>query len=245
MLPRDDHGLTDLQIRELHNKYGQGPHITVDVLVPRWVFENNTWGLQVLLVERGNAPYAGSLALPGGFVEQDEEPIAAALRELAEETGVTQVTQASLIQLGAYAHPLRDPRSRTIGIVYLAQVPCECTTVRAGDDAAQAGYFPWGPSGPLRDGSTTTLAFDHDLIVRDAWQRLRMLAMCSSWPLGLLPGKFTTECLGGLYELWGHLNLERLVHDLLELGWIRALGTPGQWHVAEQCRTETLYRNRF
>jgi 8-oxo-dGTP diphosphatase len=114
----------------------------------------------VLLIRRGRDPFQGMLALPGGFVDSDEDLHAAALRELAEETGVTGV---DLRQLGAYGVPGRDPRGRTVSIVYVGESSTELP-VRAGDDAAEAGWFSLAPLVL----SPEVWAFDHAQVLKDA-----------------------------------------------------------------------------
>lgn len=128
------------------------PMLTVDVVV----LAATETGRSVLLVQRGNPPFRGSWALPGGFVEQGEEVVEAAPRELAEETGL-RVGELRL--LGVYDRPGRDPRGWTVSVVYLACVPSE-TAVAGADDAADARWF-------AADG-LPELAFDHALILADA-----------------------------------------------------------------------------
>jgi 8-oxo-dGTP diphosphatase len=115
---------------------------------------------RVLMVERGGDPFAGRLAFPGGFVEIDEDLEAAARRELEEETGVSV---PGLRQLGAYGEPGRDPRGRTVTVVFVADLDHEPDAV-GGSDAAAAGWFD--VEGLL--GSPDRLAFDHAAILRDA-----------------------------------------------------------------------------
>ena len=116
-------------------------------------------GPQALVIRRGNQPFEGSWALPGGFVDINEDLRHAAVRELHEETGL-RVTQ--LRQLGAYGAPDRDPRHRTVSVAFLAVLddPPEPT---AGDDAAHA---EWKPADWLLEQDR--LAFDHAQILRDA-----------------------------------------------------------------------------
>src|ERR1700691_5518223 len=111
---------------------------------------------RVLLVQRGNPPFRGSWALPGGFVEEGEQVLEAAPRELAEETGL-RVGELRL--LGVYDTPGRDPRGWTVSVVYLARVTSEATVAGA-DDASDAGWF-------AVDG-LPELAFDHAVILADA-----------------------------------------------------------------------------
>ncbi|MFF4344274.1 NUDIX domain-containing protein [Kitasatospora sp. NPDC001540] len=114
---------------------------------------------RVLLIERGHAPYAGLLALPGGHVDSGERALAAAVRELHEETGVL-VDPDSLVLIGVYDEPGRDPRGRYVGAAYLARVPAG-TEARAGDDAASVHWVDL-------DNLPEQLAFDHHLVLADA-----------------------------------------------------------------------------
>jgi len=114
---------------------------------------------QVLLIQRGRPPCMGRWALPGGFVEVDEDLLAAAERELAEETGLSGV---ELPQLGAFGAVDRDPRRRVISITYWGVID-EDRDVVAGDDAAKAAWHPFTDLPPL--------AFDHGEILSLARQR--------------------------------------------------------------------------
>ncbi len=112
--------------------------------------------LQVLLVERGDEPYKGCWALPGGFLDMDETTEQCAIRELEEETGL-KVSEVH--QVGTYSKVDRDPRGRTITVAYLVVVE-QATEVKGQDDAAKAQWFPLT--------KLPKLAFDHDEIVNDA-----------------------------------------------------------------------------
>lgn len=111
---------------------------------------------KVLLIQRGNEPYKGCWAFPGGFMNMEETAEECAVRELKEETGLT-VNQIQ--QIGAYSKVDRDPRGRTISIAYLAIVDAP-TAVAGMDDAAKAAWFPLS--------SLPDLAFDHKDIMADA-----------------------------------------------------------------------------
>jgi 8-oxo-dGTP diphosphatase len=133
------------------------PSVTVDiVLVTR---EKRP---RVLLIRRKHAPFAGMWAIPGGFVDMDETLEAAAHRELREEAGVEA---EELEQLHTFGDPGRDPRGRTISVVYLARVDAGALKPRADDDAAAVGWHPLNKLPPL--------AFDHDRILACAGRRLR------------------------------------------------------------------------
>ena len=111
---------------------------------------------KVLLIQRGNEPYKGCWAFPGGFMNMEETAEECAVRELKEETGLT-VNQIQ--QIGAYSKVDRDPRGRTVSIAYLAIVDAP-TAVSGMDDAAKAAWFPLS--------SLPDLAFDHQDIMADA-----------------------------------------------------------------------------
>jgi 8-oxo-dGTP diphosphatase len=133
------------------------PMLTVDVVV----LSSGEEMPSVLLVRRGNPPFLDSWALPGGFVEEGEQVIDAAPRELAEETGL-QIGVSEL--LGVYDTPGRDPRGWTVSVVYLARVPGE-TAVAGADDASDARWFA--------ADRLPELAFDHAIILADALRGAR------------------------------------------------------------------------
>jgi len=134
------------------------PAVTVDVVVFATVQQRPS----VLLVRRAEAPFQGCWAIPGGFVEMDESLEAAAQRELAEETGVRDV---AIEQIGAFGDPDRDPRGRTITVAYGAVIYGAPPAHQAGSDAAEAQWFPVD--------ALPKLAFDHDLVLRTAIERVR------------------------------------------------------------------------
>ena len=134
---------------------------------PRWcvtadtvVFRNAEEKLMVLLIKRGNDPFKGTWALPGGFVDVDEDVTTGALRELNEEAGI-KVTD--IRQLGCYSKPRRDPRAPVMTIAHYAFT--DNAEVCAGDDAAEARWFDVN--------ALPELAFDHEQIITDAVARVR------------------------------------------------------------------------
>lgn len=136
------------------------PHfaVTADTVV----FTHRGGEPMVVLVQRAKEPFQGRWALPGGFVDIDEDLETAAVRELAEETGLS-VT--GLCQLGAYGTPGRDPRMRVVTVVYWTEVDSLADPVGA-DDAHDARLWPVEKL--LADPSF--LAFDHHRILTDAVQ---------------------------------------------------------------------------
>ena len=133
--------------------------VTVDVVALTPV----DGALQVLVVRRGNPPFEGQWALPGGYLEVDEDLAPAAARELQEETGIA-LDPGSLRQLGAYGRPDRDPRNRTISVAHVARLEGldRLDEPAGGSDAADA---QWRPVAEVLDEG---LAFDHGTILRDA-----------------------------------------------------------------------------
>lgn len=116
----------------------------------------------LLLIRRKRDPYKGRWALPGGFVEIEEDLPAAVARELQEETGLTGVP---LEQLRTFGRPDRDPRGRTITVAYIGIVENGCDRVQAADDAEEVQWCDIDSLPPM--------AFDHDEIARCAIERLR------------------------------------------------------------------------
>jgi 8-oxo-dGTP diphosphatase len=133
------------------------PAVTVDVVVA--THEDRP---RVLLIRRKHDPFAGMWAIPGGFVDMDETLEAAGRRELFEETGI-RVDE--LEQLHTFGDPKRDPRGRTISVVYLARADAVDLRPQAADDAAEVGWHPLH--------RLPSLAFDHAAILKCARRRLK------------------------------------------------------------------------
>lgn len=161
------------------------PALTVDCVV----FGLDDESLQVLMIQREFAPFAGKWALPGGFVEIEETLEAAARRELREETGLDT---AYLEQLYTYGDLDRDPRERVVSVAYFALVKMGVHHVKAASDARSVAWFS------IDD--TPSLAFDHERILDDALRRLRSKVRYQPIGFELLPRKFTLRQLQQLYE---------------------------------------------
>ena len=150
--------------------------------------------LAVLAVRRGVPPYKGRWALPGGFVGDDEDLAAAALRELAEETGVSP-KGAHLEQLATYGAPGRDPRGRVVSTAYLALLP-DPPAPTAGSDAAAADWL--AADALLADPKR--LAFDHHRILTDGVERARAKLEYSPLAAAFCAEEFTIAELRRVYE---------------------------------------------
>ncbi len=164
------------------------PGLTVDCVI--FGLDLNAASLQVALIERDIEPFEGSWALPGGFVREGESLETAAIRELQEETNISDVFLEQLYTFGA---PKRDPRGWVVSVAYYALVAPEKHHVVADTDARRAEWFPID--------ALPKLAFDHSEILQLALQRLR--GKLSYAPIGfeLLPEKFSIRQLQTLYEI--------------------------------------------
>ncbi|MFI8965272.1 NUDIX domain-containing protein [Streptomyces sp. NPDC053493] len=206
--------------------------VTVDLVV----LTVRRHALCALVVKRGEAPFQGRWALPGGFVRADEDLDAAAARELVEETGLcvhdpgapqpAGGNGAHLEQLATYGAPDRDPRMRVVSVAHLALAP-DLPAPRAGGDANSAR---WAPVEELlgQDGSGESeaqppvpLAFDHARILADGVERARSKIEYSSLATAFCPPEFTVGELRRVYEaVWGVALDPRNFHR-------KVTGTPG------------------
>ncbi|MYR45573.1 NUDIX hydrolase [Streptomyces sp. SID5910] len=175
-----------------YDKHAYEPFaVTVDLAV----LTLRAGALHVLLVERGQEPYAGRWALPGGFLLPDESAETAARRELAEETGLADVTGLHLDQLRTYSEPGRDPRMRVVSVAFTALLP-DPPEPHAGTDAAEARWVPYDKA--------QGLAFDHDRILADARERVGAKLEYSCLATAFCPAEFTLGELQQVYEtVWG------------------------------------------
>jgi 8-oxo-dGTP diphosphatase len=200
--------------------------LTVDCVV----FGLDEADLQVLLIQRQGEPFAGRWALPGGFVDLDEELEVAARRELEEETGL-QVR--FLEQLYTFGGVHRDPRERVVTVAYYALVRLAEHRPQAASDARDAR---WHAVSRL-----PRLAFDHARILRVARDRLR--AKIGYQPIGfeLLPAKFTLRRLQHLYETILGRALDKRNFRKKILG-MQVLIELDEWEAEVAHRAARLYR---
>ena len=194
--------------------------VTVDVVI----LTMREGLLHVLLVSRGEAPFEGMWAIPGGFKRPAETLDEAAMRELAEETGVEAASL--LTQFGAYGDPERDPRMNVVTIAYLA-VLRDVGTLAAGSDAAAASLLPVSD---VLNGKIE-LAFDHRQIVCDAVERVRVELEVTGVATAFVGTTFTLAELRAVYEaVWGvqldAANFRRSI--VAEDGWVIPTGRRAQ-----------------
>ena len=188
------------------------PAVTTDVVV----FTIRERRLNILLVKRANPPFTDCWALPGGFLDIDEDLDACAARELEEETGLSGLYLEQLYTFGATD---RDPRERVISVTYYALVPLDAlATPRAASDAADVGWHPLD--------ELPQLAFDHARIVDMAHDRLVAKLDYSTIAFGFMPKTFTLSELQDVYEILLNQPLDKrnFRKRMLSLGLVEETG---------------------
>ena len=206
--------------------------VTVDLVVLTVRAER----LQALTVRRGEEPYVGQWALPGGFLLPDEDLPSAAARELHEETGLS-ADRFHLEQLATYGSPDRDPRMRTVTVAYIA-LAADLPVPSAGSDAAEAR---WQPVDDLI-GRENALAFDHATILTDGVERARSKLEYTPLAAAFCPAEFTVSELRHVYEVvWGTVLDPRNFHRKVT-GTEGFLEPTGDTTTREGGRPARLYR---
>lgn len=168
------------------------PALTCDCVI----FGFDGLALKVLLIERGIEPYKGRWAFPGGFMNIDETTDECARRELREETGLDNV---DVRQFHTFSAVGRDPRERVVTVAHYALV--KISEVKGGDDANKAHWFALN--------EIPSLAFDHDRILRLAFQTLKERICFEPVGFELLPKVFTMTELQNLYEAILEVKFDR------------------------------------
>jgi 8-oxo-dGTP diphosphatase len=196
------------------------PAVTMDVVLFRVL---DLRRLQVLLIQRRYPPFKNRWALPGGFLDIDEEIEAGARRELLEETGLEV---GPLVELGTYGTIGRDPRGRVVSVVFLAVDARGELSATAGDDAAKAEWFS------LR--RLPKLAFDHNEVLADARKHLREMSATPKHLLQLLPRRFEITEVQGLFQAAAGETVaaSTLARRLVRAGLLARVGNrPDQYRV--------------
>ena len=196
------------------------PSVAVDLVI----FTVIDTDLKLLLIRRGESPFEGDWALPGGFVrvgdavnDQGESVAEAAHRELAEETGLPRGS-AWLEQLYTFGAPYRDPRMRVISVAWYALVrPDLAPLITAGTDAWETRWWSMTELPPL--------AFDHPEMVRAALKRVRGKIDYAPIAFELVPPTFTISELRQVFEAikggtYDRGNFRRRFNRMLEDGTI-------------------------
>ncbi len=215
------------------SKY-ERPSVTADIVV---LTLDSSDELSILLIKRGEYPFKGCWAIPGGFLQAGKESIdEAAARELKSETNIDNVY---LKQLYTFGNPGRDPRTTVISVAYTALVPKHMLDIKAGDDAQDARLFKikYDVNGIVftNDGLTITesdLAFDHNEIIRMAITRLRNRIDYEDDAFSLLKNKneFTISELKRIHETIKNRSLDlpnfrkTFLRDYVSSGKVKDLG---------------------
>lgn len=153
---RDQNGMTEAEFLAAYtDKHYPAPYLTADVVLL-------SEGTEVLMIRRKGHPYMGCWALPGGFVNPDENAAQGALRELMEETNVMGYTLDDIYEIGLFSDPGRDPRGWIVSDAFLVPVKRGDIHFKAGDDAADAAWIP------VEKLSEMPLAFDHRKVLEKA-----------------------------------------------------------------------------
>ncbi len=181
------------------------PSVTTDILI----FAIDEGHLRILLIKRKEWPFEGEWAIPGGFVQMEEDLENAAHRELREETGVKNVY---LEQLKTFGKPDRDPRTRVISVAYIALLPNSNIHLHASSDAVDAKWFSVD--------KLPKLAFDHNEIIETGLDRLRGKIRYTNIVFALMPDEFPLSQLQETYEIiLGHtLDKRNFRKKMLSLG---------------------------
>lgn len=206
--------------------------LTVDCVV----FGLDDEDLKVLLIERDIAPFEGSWAIPGGFVRVEETLDEAAKRELQEETGLEKVFLEQLYSFGGIE---RDPRERVVTIAYYSLVNIFDHRVQAATDARNAAWFPVS--------DLPELAFDHDMIMDAALQRLKGKVRYQPIGFELLPDTFTISQLQHLYEtiLERELDRRNFRKKVLGFGFVEETGEIQKDVAHRAAKLYRFNRNRY
>jgi len=159
--------------------------------------------LMVLLVERGDAPFKGCWALPGGFKRVDETLLHAAQRELTEETGLVGDAVSHLRQLGAYGDPGRDERGNIVTVAFTTVTP-NVGPLAAGTDAAAAALRPMSA---VLDNELD-VAFDHGQILRDAYDKVCTDLESTDLAIRFINTPFTLTELRTVFEAVWRVELD-------------------------------------
>lgn len=178
--------LMGIASQPFHYRYPRAA-LTVDAVV----FGLDESGLKILLIKRRDEPFKDSWALPGGFLDVDQDDTAedAVARELREETALENIF---LEQLYTFSTRDRDPRERVVSVAYYGLVRPDQLEPKAGDDAKEVNWFSVDDLPPL--------AFDHKEIVKMGLARIRGKVRYQPVGFELLPKKFTLSQLQKMYE---------------------------------------------
>lgn len=174
------------------------PLLTVDMAI----FSVQSGQLHVLLIQRSNFPAKGQWALPGGFVnlQQDHDLLASARRKLLEKTAIAS---PYLEQVASIGNATRDPRGWSVTVLYFALLDQQLLQQ---DSHQQTEQHQWLP---IEQARTMSLAFDHQQLLEQAFERLQSRTRYTALPISLMPELFTLTELQQVYEIILGQRLEK------------------------------------
>ena len=174
------------------------PLTTVDMAI----FSVIDGNVQVLLIRRAQHPAQGQWALPGGFIDlqQDRQLADAAKRKLQEKTGVRP---AYLDQVETFGSADRDPRGWSVTILYYALIDATGLELQTHESATETRWAP------LHEAQQVNLAFDHQQLLAAAHQRLKAQVEYTALPVHLMPEEFTLSELQKVFEVILEKPLEK------------------------------------
>jgi 8-oxo-dGTP diphosphatase len=189
--------------------------------------------LQVMLIHRKKWPFEGQWALPGGFAKETETVQECARRELLEETGVSGV---HLEYFNAYSSHDRDPRGWMISHAFFALVHEEYLAARrTSDEASDVRLFS------VDEALSMELAFDHQIILKDALEQVRRKMLTTTIAKEFLPSQFT---ISELYQV-----IQTVVPTFEERNFIRKItSTQSRKGILEEVRDrvgQPMLSNRY
>ncbi len=191
------------------------PSVTVDIILFSIIDDK----LKVLLIKRGNWPFKGSWAIPGGFIKMDETLEQSAAREIKEELGLN-IKDVYLEQLYTFGDPKRDPRTRVVTVVYFGLLaPIKLKEIKPEKkEVLEAKWFSMY--------NLPKLGFDHEKILKYALKRLRYKLEYSAVGFELLPKTFTLSELKKMYEIILNEELDKrnFIKKIKSLDIIEATG---------------------
>ena len=167
------------------------------------IFTIKDESLQVLLVKRAQHPALGKWALPGGFIDLNKDKTLddTARRKLAEKTGVDT---PYLEQVASFGSANRDPRGWSVTVAYFALISSEEVTLEADKSSDEVTWVP-----VHKVNKEFKLAFDHQDILKQCYERLQGKVQYTSLPVNLLPDAFTLTDLQNTFELILEKDVEK------------------------------------
>jgi len=208
--------------------------VTVDAIVFAYINKE----LNVLLIKRAFEPFLNQWALPGGFIDDNEDAETAVVRKLKEETNINLVF---LEQLYTFTDVKRDPRERIISISYYALINPANHVLQPNIHATEVKWLP------IKELMGTEMAFDHQPITRYALMRLRNKIKYEPIGFELLPKQFTMSDLFDLYVaiLGDHLDRRNFIKKIVGYRLLKPTKNTTSGHVGRRARLFEFNKSKY